>query len=169
MAFQFLLLFPEMNPKEILHMSDCLIVIMTDQSQKWKTASLECTTDIFVCLILYSSLLHFYSFIHHSPPFFWSYSFLLLLSSLLYLSIHFPLLWTPSIRLTPLSCPYFPAASFCPCLSKECFSNRMQLHNSGLYVNLTFIQCIKNAFFVRVRINLHWVILLRHASRYNTF
>ena len=46
-AFFPLMFFPETNPKEILHMSDCMIVIMTDESQKWKIASLECASDLF--------------------------------------------------------------------------------------------------------------------------
>lgn len=45
-----------------------------------------------------------------------------------------------SPRSLPISSPFL---SFCPCLSKECFSNRMLLHNSGHYANLSFIQCIK--------------------------
>lgn len=102
----------------------------------------------------------------------------------LYLSLRLPVVLhclSPFLFLPPLllpscsplpCCPHISPASFCSCLSKECFNNRMLLHNSGHYANLTFSQCIRNAFFVRVRINLHWVIFIRkgrHTGRYNVF
>lgn len=41
-------------------------------------------------------------------------------------------------------CPHISSsASLGPCLSKECFHNRMLLNNTGHYANLSFIQCIK--------------------------
>lgn len=68
--------------------------------------------------------------------------------------------------------PISSSASPGPCLSKECFHNRMLLNNSGHYANLSFIQRIKKiekASFVRVRTNLHWAMRTRderHLSRY---
>lgn len=41
-------------------------------------------------------------------------------------------------------CPHISSsASLGPCLSKECFHNRMLLNNTGHYANLSFIQRIK--------------------------
>lgn len=60
----------------------------------------------------------------------------LLSSSFIYKSISFS-------RLSNLSCPHISSASFCPRLSKEFFNNRMLLHNSDHYANLSFIHSIK--------------------------
>ena len=75
----------------------------------------------------------------------------LLSSSFIYKNISFS-------RLSNLSCPYISSASFCPRLSKEFFNNRMLLHNSDHYANLSFIHTIKKkCFFVRVRTDPQWM------------
>lgn len=93
-VFLFFFSFSEMNPKEILHMTDCTIVIMTDESQKWKIASLECALDIFG---LFSSFLLlsplFPLFVsYYSLPCSLLYSLLPLLFSLIFDSLTLPLL-----------------------------------------------------------------------------
>lgn len=136
--FSHVLLFPETNPKEIPHLSDCMIVIMTDESQKWKIASLECASDLFG-LFFPCSLFPLSSLtLHHSVCLFSDSP----LSSC-FISPYISLSCSPV-------CLHIPPASFCPCLSKECFfNNRMMLHNSSHYANLSFIQCIKKCFLCR--------------------
>lgn len=190
--------FSEMNPKEILHLSNRMIVIMTDESQKWKIASLECALYIFFSflilfillpivssLISYSSLQCVLSFAHHFLFFFSHPSLFWLPVLILYLSIHVPLLlpclstsfyplllsYSPTALLSSLvlSCPHIHPASFCPCLSKECCNNRMLLHNSGHYANLSFIQCIKKCFLCQGQNKSTLVDIHNNTCSYITF
>lgn len=95
-----------------------------------------------ISALLLSPLRPFILFIVSSPfsPFPISITLLmwhtLLSSSFIYKNISFS-------RLSNLSCPYISSASFCPRLSKEFFNNRMLLHNSDHYANLSFIHTIK--------------------------
>lgn len=72
-----------------------------------------------------------------------SSSFIYLLSTFpICALLSFPLLLLHSSSLL-LSCLHIASASFCPRLSKESFDNRMLLHNSDHYANVSFIQSIQ--------------------------
>lgn len=181
--------FSEMNPKEILHLSNRMIVIMTDESQKWKIASLECALYIFwvfLSFLFFSPLFPLSSLTLHSNVF----SPSLIIS---FFSSHTPLCFdslSSSFIYPYMSLSCYPV---CPPLSILSSSPTPLLLSSPLLsfpvptsIQLPFVPvcqksaaitgccCItvaimqiyllfnvsKNAFFVRVRINLHWLIFI---------
>lgn len=179
----FFFFFPtEMNPKEILYLSDCMIVILTDESQKMKNCiSGVCLRYIWSFLILpfvsalvyYASLLCVLSFTYRflfssltslffdspahllsihtfaSPVTLSAHIFLcLLLSSFTHILLSFPVPTSLQLPFVPV-CQKIASITGCCCITVAI----MQIY---LLFNVS-----KSTFFVRVRINLHWVIFIR--------
>lgn len=115
---------------------DWMIVIMTDESQKWG----GCLRDVqpFWFLPLFPLPICLMSACSPFPP----PSLFATPALVLILYEYIPLLYPSNSWYFLLSSfPCITLAYFCPC-PKECFSNRKLLHNGGHYANLSFIQCI---------------------------
>lgn len=157
-----------------------MIVIMTDESQKWKTVFLDWVFSLWLSILLpivslpvsisllcVLSPLIISSFLF-SPHFFHSPTVVFIL----YLSIHLQSPATLSSFYPSFLHSALPPIFFYSCLSKDCFNNKRLLHNSDHYANLFLINVSKNAFFVRVRANNQRVMFIakwKHVRGYYNF